>query len=64
MKKLYRSRARVIAGVCGGLARYLELDPVVVRLIAALALFFTCCTMFFVYLIAWLIIPEEPAATE
>jgi phage shock protein C len=64
MKKLYRSRTRIIAGVCGGLAKYLELDSVVIRLIAALSLFFTCCTMFFVYLIAWLIIPEEPAAAE
>lgn len=34
MKKLYRSsKNRLIAGVCGGLAEYLELDPTVLRLI-------------------------------
>ncbi|MCD6119318.1 PspC domain-containing protein [bacterium] len=34
MKKLYRSRKdKVIAGVCGGLADYLEVDPTLVRLI-------------------------------
>jgi phage shock protein C len=64
MKRLYRSRSKVIGGVCGGLAKYFNIDPVVVRLIAALGLFFTVCTIFPVYIIAWLIIPEEPAGIE
>jgi phage shock protein C len=64
MKRLYRSQSRVIGGICGGLAKYLDVDPVVVRLIAAVALVFTCCTAFFVYLIAWMIIPEAPAEIE
>ncbi len=59
MKRLYRSKSKVIGGVCGGLAEYLDIDPVVVRLIAALALFFTCFTSFFAYFIAWIIIPEN-----
>ena len=33
MKKLYRSESnRVIAGVCGGIAEYFEIDPTLVRL--------------------------------
>jgi phage shock protein C len=64
MKRLYRSRSKVIGGVCSGLAKYFNIDPVVVRLIAALGLFFTACTIFPVYIIAWLIIPEEPAGIE
>ncbi|MGE5582536.1 MAG: PspC domain-containing protein [Bacillota bacterium] len=60
MKKLYRSRSRIIGGVCGGIAEYLEIDPVVVRLITVLGLFFTCFTAFFAYIIALIIIPEEP----
>ena len=58
-KKLYRSRSnRVIAGVCGGLAQYLGIDPTVVRLIMALVTFVGGMSLL-VYLIAWLIIPEE-----
>jgi phage shock protein C len=33
MKKLYRSSDRRIAGVCGGIAEYLEVDPTVVRIV-------------------------------
>jgi phage shock protein PspC (stress-responsive transcriptional regulator) len=58
-KKLYRSRSnRVIGGVCGGLAQYLGIDPTVVRLIMALVTFVGGMSLL-VYLIAWLIIPEE-----
>jgi phage shock protein C len=64
MRKLYRSKLKVIGGVCGGLAKYLDVDPVVVRLITALAIFFTCCTALPVYIIAWLIIPDEPVEIE
>ena len=39
-KRLYRSNDRVIAGVCSGIAEYLDFDPVAVRLgWAALTLF-------------------------
>jgi len=34
-KKFYRSKKdRVIAGVCGGMAEYFDIDPIIVRLIA------------------------------
>ncbi len=60
MKRLYRSRVdRRIAGVCGGLAEYLEIDPTVIRLIAVLILIFTgFVPMLIAYLIAWIVIPE------
>jgi Putative stress-responsive transcriptional regulator len=64
MKHLYRSKQKVIGGVCGGLANYLDVDPVVVRLVAALGLLFTCFTILVAYFIAWLIIPEEPNETQ
>ena len=32
-KKLYRSENRIISGVCGGLAEYLDVDPVIIRAI-------------------------------
>ncbi len=60
IKKLYRSRKeRIIAGVCGGLAEYLNIDPTVVRLVWVL---FTLAYGIGVisYLICWAIIPEKP----
>ena len=59
-RRLYRSRSRKIAGVCGGLADYFDIDPTLVRLIAILILVFTgFIPMLIVYLLAWMIIPEE-----
>jgi phage shock protein C len=59
-KRLYRSRQeRMLGGVCGGLADYLGLDPTVVRLIFLL-LFFLGGQGLLIYLIMWLIVPEEP----
>ena len=62
MKRLYRSRYnRKIAGICGGIAEYFNMDPTLVRLISVLALVFTgFFPVLLVYLIAWFIIPEEP----
>lgn len=58
-KKLYRSRTDyMIGGVCGGLAEYLGIDSTVVRVIMALATFVGGMSLL-VYLLMWLIIPEE-----
>ena len=59
-KKLTRSRSdRMLAGVCGGLAAYFGLDPSLVRIGYALLRFFTVFASIRVYLIMWLIVPEE-----
>ncbi|HOP74890.1 MAG TPA: PspC domain-containing protein [Bacillota bacterium] len=60
MKRLYRSRERIIAGICGGIAEYLNIDPVVVRLVAAVSILFSFFTVIIAYFIAWMIIPERP----
>lgn len=61
VKKLYRSKkARVFEGVCGGLAEYFDADPTLVRLIVIVATIFTAVLpALLVYLIAWIIVPEE-----
>jgi phage shock protein C len=57
-KKLLRSKdERMIAGVCGGLARYAGIDPVIVRL-AMVALVIFGGAGLLLYLAAWIIIPE------
>jgi phage shock protein C len=57
---LRRSRDdRVIAGVCGGLGKYLGVDPVIIR-IAAILLVFAGGAGIVLYVIGWIAIPEEP----
>ena len=59
-KRLYRSRRDVmIAGVCGGIAEYFDVDPTIVRLIAVV-LILGWGSGFLAYLIAVLIIPKNP----
>lgn len=59
-KRLFRSRKdRIIGGVCGGLGPYLNVDPVIIRVIWAVA-FFAAGAGLLAYLVAWIIIPEEP----
>ena len=59
-KKLYRSTTdKKIAGVCGGLAKYLNIDPTVIRVIWALIALGGAGIL--AYIICALIIPEEPA---
>ncbi|MCR4810249.1 MAG: PspC domain-containing protein [Prevotella sp.] len=57
-KKLRLSRTdRKIAGVCGGLASYLNMDSTLLRLI--MVILFLCGTIgLWVYIIAWLIMPK------
>ncbi len=58
-RKLTRSLTdRKIAGVCGGLAKYLNVDPTVVRILFLIALF--CGSLgFWAYVIVWIAAPEE-----
>ncbi len=58
-KKLYRMReGKVLAGVCGGIAEYFDLDPTIIRVIWALLA--ATGTGILAYIICALIIPEEP----
>lgn len=60
-KKLYRSATnRTICGVCGGIGEYLNIDPTLVRLIWALCSVASCGTALLVYIIAAVIMPEQP----
>jgi phage shock protein C len=60
-KKLYRSRTdKMIAGVCGGLGKYLGVDPTLIRLTFILLLLFGIGSGLLVYLIMLLIVPLEP----
>ncbi|HIT63579.1 MAG TPA: PspC domain-containing protein [Candidatus Ventrimonas merdavium] len=59
-RKLYRSNTdRMLCGVCGGIGEYLNIDPTLIRLIWAVL---ACSgTGILVYILAAVIIPQEPA---
>ena len=60
MKRLTRSsHDKMIMGVGGGLARYLDVDPTLVRIGLAVAGFFSMGTALIVYFVVALIMPEE-----
>jgi phage shock protein PspC (stress-responsive transcriptional regulator) len=58
-KRLVRSQNKLIGGVCGGIAEYLEADYTVVRLAYALLTIFTLFSGVIVYLILWAIMPHQ-----
>ena len=59
-KRLYKSSTnRVLCGVCGGIGEYLNLDPTIIRLLCLLLV----CGVgsgLLIYIVAAVIIPEEP----
>lgn len=65
-RKLTRSKKnRMLAGVCGGVAEYVDVDPTIVRLVWAGVTFFPFTAPIGVagYLLAWLIVPETSSAS-
>jgi phage shock protein C len=63
-KKLYRSRTdRKIAGVCGGLAQYSNVDPTVVR-IGMIVLALPGGPSILIYVLLWVVMPEEPSSNN
>ncbi|MDD6728628.1 MAG: PspC domain-containing protein [Eubacteriales bacterium] len=66
MKRLYRSkRERKLAGVCGGIATYFNIDPTIVRLIwAFVTLVSASVPGVLIYIICALVIPDEPDAYD
>lgn len=61
VQRLRRSVAdRWVAGVCGGIAEYLGLDPTLVRVVyVLLAIFSAAFPGILVYLVLWFLIPER-----
>ena len=58
-KKLYLSEDKKIAGVCGGIAEYLNCDPTVIRVIYARLTIVTIFSGVIIYLILWAVIPHK-----
>ncbi len=63
VSRLHRSTTdRMVAGVCGGLAETFKVDPALIRLAAVAAVIFTWGAAVLAYLVAWVVMPLDPAA--
>ena len=58
-RRLYKSPTeRVISGVAGGVAEYLDVDPSIVRVVWALLALITGGVFFVLYIVMWIVVPE------
>ena len=59
-RKLYRSRTnRWIFGVCGGLAEFFGIDPIVVRLVFIIGALLGFGSFILIYIVMFFVVPEE-----
>jgi len=64
MKQLYRNKeAGKIAGVCAGIGDYFDVDPVLIRIILVVSVFFYGIGVL-AYIVAWIVIPEQSVKNE
>jgi len=62
MKRLYRDKSNdMLAGVCSGIAKYLDVDATIIRLVFVLFAFMGGGGLW-IYLVLWVIMPEAPIA--
>ncbi len=60
-RRLYRSRtSHQIAGICGGLGEYFNVDPTIMRVAFVAGFFLTGSLVFWAYLVMWIVVPEAP----
>jgi len=60
-KKLSRAReGKMIAGVCAGVARYLEIDVTLVRILWILVTIFPPIPGLVAYIVCWIVMPQDP----
>ena len=60
-ERLSRPHDRKIAGVCAGIARYLQVDVTAIRIIAVILLFWPVPFVASIaYLLAWMVMPQDP----
>lgn len=63
-KRLYRSRDSLIGGVCAGVAEYFDIDPIIVRILAAFFAIASLGTFILVYFLLWVVLPLAPDANN
>ena len=65
MHRLYKSRMeKKIFGVCGGIGEFVEIDPVLVRVLFVVGAFASFGVMLLLYVVMALIVPYPPSAAQ
>lgn len=59
MKKLQKSKNKMLFGVCGGVAESLELDPSLVRMVFIIGTFVTGSLLLWIYLLMAIVLPKS-----
>jgi len=60
--RLYRSgRERILGGVCGGIAEYFGIDPVIIRVVFVLGMVVSFGVLILGYLLLWILVPRNPS---
>jgi phage shock protein PspC (stress-responsive transcriptional regulator) len=57
-KRLTRTKEKMVAGVCAGLANYVNIDPTIMRILFVLIAFAGGASVL-AYIIMWIVMPEE-----
>ncbi len=64
-RKLYRDmEEKVLSGVCGGIAAYFDMDPVIVRIIFVILAFVTTGAAILAYIILWIAVPKAETTSQ
>lgn len=59
-KRLYKSRNKMLCGVCGGIAEYFDVDPTLIRLAIVFLSIAGVGSGLLAYIIAAIVVPEKP----
>ncbi len=63
-KRLYKSKNKMLCGVCSGVAEYFNVDPTLIRLIVVFLCFAGVGTGLIAYIVAAIVMPEKPDQIE
>jgi len=63
-RRLTRSRDAMVGGVAAGVANWINADPALVRIAWALLVPLTAGGALLAYIVAWIVVPEEPKHPE
>ncbi len=59
MKKLYRSKNKILGGVCAGIGEYFDVDPTVIRILWVIGTLISMGIGIIAYILCWILIPEK-----
>lgn len=55
---------KLLGGVCGGIGKYFEIDPVIIRILWVVLTLLSVGIGVIVYIAAWILVPEEGQDNE